>query len=93
MWRDLTFTWRTLRRYRVYSLASILTLAIGIGASTAIFSVIDATLLRPLPYHEPDRLMRLASQFPSMDFFKFWISPPEFFELKDRARSFEAMGG
>ena len=55
--RDLSFAVRTLRRSPVFTLAAALTIALGIGASTAIFSVTNAVLLRPLPYKDPDRLM------------------------------------
>src|SRR5687767_8399566 len=90
---DARYALRSLARAPGFALVAVFTLALGIGANSAIFSVLNGVVLRPLGYAEPDRLMRLASQFPTMDFFKFWISPPEFFELKERARSFEALGG
>lgn len=61
MGNDLRFAGRILRRFKLYSVASAITLAVGIGAATAVFSVIDATLLRPLPYRDPDRLVVLSS--------------------------------
>jgi predicted permease len=57
---DLRFSWRMLWRHRMFSAACILTLALGIGATSAVFSVIDATLLRPLPYADAERLTNLA---------------------------------
>jgi predicted permease len=62
MWNDFRYAFRTLRRFRPYTLAASLTLALGIGAATAVFSVIDATLLRPLPYSDPDRLVSLQTE-------------------------------
>ena len=57
---DMRFSFRMLLRHRMFAAACILTLAIGIGATSAVFSVIDATLLRPLPYAEPSRLTNIA---------------------------------
>ena len=61
MWNDVRFALRTLGRFRLYTLAASLTLALGIGAATSVFSVIDATLLRALPYDDPDRLVALRT--------------------------------
>ncbi|HSL68771.1 MAG TPA: ABC transporter permease [Longimicrobiales bacterium] len=89
---DVRYSVRALRKSPGFTAVAVLTLALGIGANTAIFSVLDGVVLRPLPYPEPDRLVRVASQFPSMGFQKFWISPPEFFELKERNRSYASLG-
>src|SRR4051812_16666293 len=64
--QDLRFAIRTLARQRGFTAIAVLTLAIGIGANTAIYSVVNATLLRPLPYRDPDRLMRVALTIPSV---------------------------
>lgn len=56
MFQDLQFGWRMLTRNRAFTAVAILTLALGIGANTAIFSAVNALLLRPLPYPEPERL-------------------------------------
>jgi putative ABC transport system permease protein len=90
---DVRYALRSLRKAPGFSIVAILTLALGIGANSAIFSVLNSVVLRPLPYRQPEQLVRIYSQFPTMDFTKFWISPPEFFELKERARSFAAVGG
>ena len=90
--RDLRHAARNLLRTPGFSLVTILTLALGIGANTAIFSVVNAVILRPLGYPRPDQLMYISSQFPALGFDQFWISPPEFFELQERAHAFSAIG-
>ncbi len=74
-----------------FTAASIICLALGIGATTAIFSIVNAVLLRPLPYAHPDRLVRIYSEFPT--FKKFWVSAPEFLELQKNAKSWESLEG
>jgi predicted permease len=90
---DIRYALRSLLKSPGFSLVAILTLALGIGANSAIFSVLNGVVLQPLPYAQPDRLVRIASKFPTLGFEKFWISPPEYFELKERNRSFAAIGG
>ncbi|MPY86934.1 MAG: FtsX-like permease family protein [Luteitalea sp.] len=90
---DLRYALGALRRSPGFTAVAVLTLALGIGANTAIFSVINGVLLRPLPYPESSRLVSVASQFPSLGFDRFWISAPEFLELRDWNRSFENIGG
>ena len=89
---DLRFAVRNLVKSPVFALVTILTLALGIGANAAMFSVVNGVVLRPLGYPEPERLVRVVSQFPTMGFDTFWVSPPEFFELKERSGSFQALG-
>ena len=90
--REIRHAIRGLVRAPGFAVVTILTLALGIGANTAIFSVLNGVLLQPLPYDEPGELVYLTSAFPTMGFDEFWISPPEYMELQERARSFEVIG-
>ena len=90
--QDLRFSLRSLAKSPGFTLVAVLTLALGIGANSAIFSVINAVLLKPLDYREPERLVFIHSQFPTLDFDKFWISPPEYRDLQEHARSFSRIG-
>src|SRR5438477_4432275 len=90
--RDVRHAARNLVRSPGFAVVTILTLALGIGANTAIFSVVNAVILRPLRYPQPDRLIYISSQFPQMGFDQFWVSPPEFMELQERARAFSVVG-
>src|SRR3954470_5178041 len=86
--RDLRYGLRQLRRSPMFAGVAILTIALGIGATSAIFSVINAVALKPLPYPNSDRLVFITSQFPKLGFDKFWLSPPEYFELRERSKSY-----
>jgi putative ABC transport system permease protein len=91
LWRDVRFGLRTLRRTPGFTLVAVATLALGIGANTAIFSVINALLLRPLPYPEPDRLVFLtewSEQVPNMSF-----SVANLKDLRDQTTVFESIAG
>ena len=90
--QDLRHAVRSLLRAPVFTIVTILTLALGIGANTAIFSIVNGVILRPLGYPQPDQLMYLTTQFPAMGFTKFWVSPPEFFEFKEINQSFADVG-
>ena len=89
---DLVHAFRSLRKSPAYAAVTILTLALGIGANSAIFSVINGVLLKPLPYPEPERLLFITSQFPTLGFDQFWVSAPEFVEFRERQRSFDDVG-
>jgi putative ABC transport system permease protein len=91
--KDLRHAIRTLWRQPGFTLVTIVTLALGIGANTAVFSVLNGVILRPLPYPQPERLVLITSQFPNIGFDQFWISTPEFLEFRDLNQSFASVGG
>src|SRR3954467_10943564 len=90
--RDVRHAVRNLARTPGFALVTILTLALGISANTAIFSVVNAVILRPLGYPHPEQLVYISSQFPAMGFDQFWISPPEFLEFQERTHAFAVVG-
>ncbi|PWT95653.1 MAG: permease, partial [Blastocatellia bacterium] len=90
--QDIRYAVRMLRKNPGFAAVSILTLALGIGANTAIFSVVNAVLLRPLPFREPNQLVRIYSEFPTMQLSKFWLSPPELIDIQRDAKSWQAIG-
>jgi putative ABC transport system permease protein len=85
--QDLRYGLRMLRKNSAFTLVAVLTLALGIGANTAIFSVINAVILRPLPFASPDRLVWLNGKFPMGDLAA--VSPPDFREYRVANRTFE----
>src|SRR4051812_18209454 len=93
MIHHMRYALRTLAKSPAYAAVTILTLALGIGANTAIFSVVNGVLLKPLPYPRAERLQFISSTFPNLGFDRFWISVPEWSEFKERNRSFQAAGG
>ena len=86
--RDFRHALRLFSRYPGFSAVVVLTLALGIGANTAIFSVVDAVLLRPLPYKDPDRLANLWSEDVSHGLQEGRVSLPNFADWKSRTRTF-----
>ena len=89
MLNDLRLAFRTLSKSAGFATLAIATLALGIGASTAIFSVVNGVLLQPLPYPDAHRLMQIESVFPSG--FIGRVSYPNFTDLRERNRSFEEL--
>jgi len=90
MMRDIRYALRVLRARPAFSAVAILTLALGIGANTAIFTVVNAVLLRALPFHEPDRLVLLlerTARFPTVT-----TSWQNYMDWRDQSRSFDAVG-
>jgi predicted permease len=90
--QDLRHAARGLLRAPGFAIVTILTLALGIGANTAIFSIVNGVIFRPLSYPKPEQLMYLTTQFPAFGFDQFWVSPPEYFEFREINQSFAAVG-
>jgi putative ABC transport system permease protein len=94
LWMDLRHAARMLVKDPGFTLAAVLCLALGIGATTAIFSVVNAVLLRPLAYRQPDRLVRVYTEFPTFPnggLRRFWTSAPEFLDLRRDTNSWESL--
>jgi len=87
--KDIRYGVRSLLKRRSLTILAIVTLALGIGANTAMFSVINAVLLRPLPYKEPDRLVWMNETGPEVA--NRWVSYPNFVDWQARNTTFEAM--
>jgi putative ABC transport system permease protein len=93
-WMDLRHSVRMLRKNPGFTIAAIVCLMLGIGATTAIFSVVNAVLLRPLPYKDPSRLVRIYTEFPNFPnggLHRFWASPPEFLDLRRDLKSWQSI--
>lgn len=90
--RDVSHGLRTLRRAPVFSAVALLTLALGIGANTAIFSIVNGVMLHPLGYPKPEQLMYLTANFRALGFTQFAVSVPEYLEFREINRSFAAVG-
>jgi putative ABC transport system permease protein len=89
---DLRYALRTLRRARAFAAVALLTLALGIGANAAIFSVLNAVILRPLPHPKSERLMSVTTQYPLVGAAQFPLSAPEYLEFRAVNQSFAAIG-
>jgi predicted permease len=89
--QDVRFGLRMLRKSLGFTAVVILTLGFGIGANTAIFSMVDALLLRPLPYPHAARLANIWLHSPGIGIFRDWPSPGEFVDLKNENHSFDEM--
>src|ERR1051326_637515 len=93
MWHDVRYALRTLRKAPVFAAAAVLTLALGIGANTAIFSVVNAVLVRPLPYADPGRLVQLTEKNDRLNLPNFGSSILNYLSWRGVSHSFESLGG
>ena len=89
--RDLLYAGRSLRKSPAFTLTAVPTIALGIGASTAIFSVVNAVLLRPLPYQDPQRLALIWGDLRARNVVDWPFSGPDFDDLRRSANLFDGI--
>jgi len=87
--KDLRHSFRVLIDARAFTIAALLSLAIGIGANTAIFSIVDGLLLRPLPYADAERLVILWNSSPGLNITEDWFSTAQYFDIRNGHHGFE----
>src|SRR5215469_1505533 len=92
IWQDLRYGARMLLKKPGFTVVAVITLALGIGANTATFSVVNAVLLRPLPYDQPDRLAMLWTENPKQAIHEEGTSYPTFLDWRAQSQSFAEMG-
>src|SRR5262249_25397470 len=92
MMKDLQFAFRQLLKQPGFTFIAVLTLALAIGATTAVLSLVNALLVRPLPYREPQQLVLLLQHFKSQNLDRIPVSPPEFKDYEGGGRSFKNLG-
>ncbi len=92
MLNELRFAFRTLTKSPAFSIIAIATLALAIGATTAVLSLVNALLVRPLPYRAPQELVLLFQHFKAQNLERIPVSPPEFVDYQTHMRSFQNIG-
>ncbi|PYT88663.1 MAG: hypothetical protein DMG36_23730 [Acidobacteria bacterium] len=94
LWQDFQFAVRMMRKNLAFTTAAVLCLMLGIGATTGIFTVVNAVLLQPLPYSHPGQLVRIYTEFPTFPnggLRRFWTSGPEFLDLRRDTHSWASL--
>ena len=94
LWQDFQFAIRMMRKNLGFTTAAVLCLMLGIGATTGIFTVVNAVLLQPLPYSHPEQLIRVYTEFPTFPnggLHRFWTSGPEFLDLRRDTHSWASL--
>src|ERR1043166_3060895 len=89
--QDLRYGFRMLAKKPGFTLVAVLALALGIGANTAIFSVVNTVLLKPLPFKDPDRLVMVWEDNTKLGFPKDTPAPANFIDWRDQNQTFEGM--
>ena len=92
MLKDIRFSLRQLIKQPAFTAIAVLTIALAIGATTAVLSLVNGLLVRPLPYRDSQQLVLLLQHFKSQNLERIPVSPPEFKDYESRARSFEKLG-
>jgi putative ABC transport system permease protein len=92
MLKDIRFALRQLLKQPAFTAIAVVTVALAIGATTAVLSLVNGLLIRPLPYREPQQLVLLLQHFQSQNLDRIPVSPPEFKDYETRAHSFEKLG-
>src|SRR6478736_3971674 len=87
--RDIAFAFRSLRRQPAFAVTAVLTIALGIGATSAIFSVVNAVLLRPLPYSDAARLGTVWSDLRQRNVVDFPFAPGDFYDMRKDTTLFD----
>lgn len=90
--QQLRYVLRTLLRSPMFTIVTVVTIAIGIGANAAIFSIVNGVLLKPLPYPKPDRLVAVREIAPALDIKGMGLSPADYFTFREENRTFERFG-
>src|SRR5690349_9391441 len=93
LFSDLRYAMRLLLRNPGFSLVAVVTLALGIGANTAIFSIVNSVLLRPLPFQHPEQLVRITADYKALDIRDVGASPGEARDYQDRTNVFQGVCG
>src|SRR5690349_632268 len=91
--KDVAYALRTLARNLGFTVTAIATIALGIGACTAIFSIVNGVLLRPLPYNDPSRLVLVWTELRARNVMDFPFPIPDVKDLRADARSFDGVAG
>jgi putative ABC transport system permease protein len=93
LWHDLRHGLRTWRSQPSLYAIALAALALGIGANTTIFSVIQTVLIRPFPYHDAARLVNIFETEPKNGIQRYFVSPSDYYDWRDRSRTLKSFAG